>query len=165
MALFQDCKKVFFCSLLYMESLTCINHKMLNCYMFLQNNGLLHCVMTIFIKIRDTFITFQRVYTSFDRIWLVLEDYKCCRWFRIVSGGLLIKYLKIVPTISVFSFNTGKYGPEKPPYLDTFHAVSSVLRLSSCSKILPGRCKIKLFIPAFALIFIWNSFYSKSLWW
>ena len=26
--------------------------------------------------------------------------------------------------ISVFSLNTGKYGPEKTPYLDTFHAVS-----------------------------------------
>ena len=25
--------------------------------------------------------------------------------------------------ISVFSLNTGKYGPEKTPYLDTFHAV------------------------------------------
>ena len=25
--------------------------------------------------------------------------------------------------ISVFSPNTGKYGPEKTPYLDTFHAV------------------------------------------
>ena len=26
--------------------------------------------------------------------------------------------------LSVFSPNTGKYGPEKTPYLDTFHAVS-----------------------------------------
>ena len=25
--------------------------------------------------------------------------------------------------LSVFSSNTGKYGPEKTPYLDTFHAV------------------------------------------
>ena len=25
--------------------------------------------------------------------------------------------------LSVFSLNTGKYGPEKTPYLDTFHAV------------------------------------------
>ena len=24
---------------------------------------------------------------------------------------------------TVFQMNTGKYGPEKPPYLDTFHAV------------------------------------------
>ena len=27
------------------------------------------------------------------------------------------------PYISVFSPNTGKYGPEKNPYLDSFHAV------------------------------------------
>ena len=26
-------------------------------------------------------------------------------------------------TVFVFSPNTGKYGPEKTPYLDTFHAV------------------------------------------
>ena len=25
--------------------------------------------------------------------------------------------------VSVFSSNAGKYGPEKTPYLDTFHAV------------------------------------------
>ena len=27
------------------------------------------------------------------------------------------------PYFSVFGLNTGKYGPEKAPYLDTFHAV------------------------------------------
>ena len=27
------------------------------------------------------------------------------------------------PYFSVFSPNAGKYGPEKAPYLDTFHAV------------------------------------------
>ena len=26
-------------------------------------------------------------------------------------------------TAWIFSLNAGKYGPEKPPYLDTFHAV------------------------------------------
>ena len=30
------------------------------------------------------------------------------------------------PYFPVFSPNTGKYGPEKTPYLDTFHAVSLV---------------------------------------
>ena len=29
------------------------------------------------------------------------------------------------PYIPVFSPNTGKYGPEKTPYLDTFHAVKT----------------------------------------
>ena len=28
-----------------------------------------------------------------------------------------------IRTVSVFSPNTGKYGPEKTPYLDNFHAV------------------------------------------
>ena len=28
----------------------------------------------------------------------------------------------------VFSLNAGKYGPEKTPYLDTFHAVPIQLR-------------------------------------
>ena len=28
-----------------------------------------------------------------------------------------------IADIDVFSSNTGKYGPEKTPYLDTFHAV------------------------------------------
>ena len=27
----------------------------------------------------------------------------------------------------MFSSNTGKYGPEKTPYLDTFHAVSETV--------------------------------------
>ena len=34
---------------------------------------------------------------------------------------LSLKYLN--PSLSVFSPNTGKYGPEITPYLDTFHAV------------------------------------------
>ena len=33
------------------------------------------------------------------------------------------------PYLSVFNLNAGKYGPEKTPYLDTFHAVhASILR-------------------------------------
>ena len=31
--------------------------------------------------------------------------------------------MRETPYISVFSSNAGKYGPEKTPYLDTFHAV------------------------------------------
>ena len=30
---------------------------------------------------------------------------------------------KVALYLSVFSPNAGKYGPEKTPYLDTFHAV------------------------------------------
>ena len=32
------------------------------------------------------------------------------------------------PYFPVFGMNTGKYGPEKTPYLDTFHTVSEFLR-------------------------------------
>ena len=31
-------------------------------------------------------------------------------------------------TLRTFSPNTGKYGPEKTPHLDTFHAVSDIFR-------------------------------------
>ena len=33
------------------------------------------------------------------------------------------------PYLSVFSLNAGKYKPEKTLHLDTFHAVSVILRL------------------------------------
>ena len=33
------------------------------------------------------------------------------------------------PYLSVFSQNAGKYGPEKTPYLDTFHALIISLNL------------------------------------
>ena len=33
------------------------------------------------------------------------------------------------PYFSVFSPNTGKYGPEKTPYLDTFHVVICIAKV------------------------------------
>ena len=36
------------------------------------------------------------------------------------------------PYFSVFSPNTGKYGPEITPYLDTFHAVNSSMIIFIC---------------------------------
>ena len=42
----------------------------------------------------------------------------------------------------VFSPNTGKYGPEKAPYLDTFHAVSVISSLNEKKKCrFPYRCE------------------------
>ena len=38
------------------------------------------------------------------------------------------------PYFPVFSRNTRKYGPEKPPYLDTFHGVSSFQPLTFITK-------------------------------
>ena len=34
---------------------------------------------------------------------------------------------RYTPYLAVFSPNVGKYGPEKTPYLDTFHAVARCL--------------------------------------
>ena len=44
-------------------------------------------------------------------------------------SGLESKSLR--EKISIFSPNTGKYGPEKTPYLDTFHAVTLTVNLKS----------------------------------
>ena len=33
-----------------------------------------------------------------------------------------------VPNFLVFGLNTGKYSPEKTPYLDTFHAVLFIIK-------------------------------------
>ena len=40
---------------------------------------------------------------------------------------IVVNFVSISDTeyLSIFSPNTGKYGPEKNPYLDTFHAVLS----------------------------------------
>ena len=44
--------------------------------------------------------------------------------FFLVHISLYLDYIrKFAEYISVFSSNTGKYGTEKTPYLDTFHAV------------------------------------------
>ena len=40
-----------------------------------------------------------------------------------VISGMIFLYSDGIPYLSVFSPNTGKYGPEITPYLDTFHAV------------------------------------------
>ena len=38
------------------------------------------------------------------------------------------------PCFPVFSLNTGKYGPEKAPYLDTFHAVESMKNIATVNQ-------------------------------
>ena len=46
-----------------------------------------------------------------------------------VGGVVLFSHcVKSVQIRSFFSPNAGKYGPEKIPYLDTFHAVKSLAR-------------------------------------
>ena len=60
------------------------------------------------VDISDVYIV------SFIEIMLVISDtaWKASKY--VVFSG---------PYFPVFSTNTGKYGPEKTPYLDTFHAV------------------------------------------
>ena len=36
-----------------------------------------------------------------------------------------VNFVRDTPYLSVFSPNAGKYGPEKSPYLDIFHAVQT----------------------------------------
>ena len=44
-----------------------------------------------------------------------------------------LKTIKLTKILRVYCFNalenTGKYGPEKTPYLDTFHAVTSLVNM------------------------------------
>ena len=46
-----------------------------------------------------------------------------------VFGNFLRSGFSSKFSTSIFSPNTGKYGPEKTPYLDTFHAVDFLLNL------------------------------------
>ena len=53
-------------------------------------------------------VSFTALDNTFQRV---------CQWYRCCTAWKLSKY-------GVFSGpNTGKYGPKKTPYLDTFHAV------------------------------------------
>ena len=45
------------------------------------------------------------------------------KFFRFVFSCIRTEKRRFTPLISVFSVNTGKYGPEKTPYLNIFHAV------------------------------------------
>ena len=58
-----------------------------------------------------------------------------------------------MPYFPVFSANTGKYGPEKTPHLETFHAVSSshftCKVANKCLNVLRGiKCVPSLTLPA-----------------
>ena len=49
-----------------------------------------------------------------------------CKFYQIFKNTFIIEHPQVTATgqiIVVFSPNTGKYGPEKTPYLDTFHVM------------------------------------------
>ena len=80
------------------------------------------------------------IYAQFVDILLILR-YILCEKAILVSGETCLASLWIFlvtawkvpkygvfsgPYFPVFGLNTGKYGPEKTPYLDTFHALCIV---------------------------------------
>ena len=65
--------------------------------------------------------------------WLSRTSRKSHSWkvskYGDFSGPYFLVFGLNTEIYSVFSTNTGKYGPEKTPYLDTFHAVSCPLAI------------------------------------
>ena len=52
--------------------------------------------------------------------------------YRMFSGPYFPVFGLNTEIYFVFSPNTGRYGPEKIPYLDTFHAVAALTEERSC---------------------------------
>ena len=52
-----------------------------------------------------------------------ISDYVCEVFFKLTLREVSKYGVFSSPYFPVFELNTGKYGPEKPPYLDTFRAV------------------------------------------
>ena len=58
---------------------------------------------------------FDQKYSEKNYCWSIITALKVYK-YRVFSG----------PYFPVFGLNTGKYGPEKTLYLDTFHAAHSL---------------------------------------
>ena len=71
-------------------------------------------------------------------IWQCFFAVHCAKSVQIRSNFLFV-FSRIRTEcgayLSVFSPNTGNYGPEITPYLDTFHAVVGILNEESCSHV------------------------------
>ena len=61
--------------------------------------------------------------TRYD-MWKLPTAWKLSK-YGVFSGPCFPAFRLNTPYLSVFSPNAGKYGPEKIPYLDTFHTVTS----------------------------------------
>ena len=88
----------FFCTLLLLK-IICIS-------MTIHLNSF-HAIDNLVLKMISS------CFPVFWRNWILLEN-RCVKCVQIQSFSW-----------SVFNPNAGKYGPEKTPYLDTFHAVHS----------------------------------------
>ena len=61
-------------------------------------------------------------------VWIIEISVQKSRFTELVTIPKISKYgVFSGPYFLVFSPNTGKYGPEKTPYLDTFLAVGGIL--------------------------------------
>ena len=59
---------------------------------------------------------------------------------------------------SAFSPNAGKYGPEKSPYLDTFHAVATMIKFQLSATIFPEVMAFANFFSKIEWVGQWRSF-------
>ena len=60
----------------------------------------------------------------------------------ILDKTLMNEIMKIIKLCDNFFPNAGKYGPEKTPYLDTFHAVRNHRRILTLGKVYQKHFKI-----------------------
>ena len=60
------------------------------------------------------------------------------------------------PYFSVFGLNTGKYGPEITPYLDTFHASNKILNFVKYVEIESCSINKTFLLEKFTNIFFWS---------
>ena len=73
-------------------------------------------------KLLDKLAEYRKSLTTWDTAWKVSK-------YGVISGPYFPAFgLKTGKSLSIFSPNAGKYGPEITPYLDTFHAVGALAR-------------------------------------
>ena len=72
--------------------------------------------------------------TIFNRFWCL--HLRLCAWTLISHFSVMQILYKVLElsALRVSSPNTGKYGPENTPYLDTFHAVLLTKLVIICEK-------------------------------
>ena len=70
-----------------------------------------------FFGLRGTVVTLFRILSV-----IIVTAWKVSK-YGVFSGPYFPAFGLNTPYLSVFSLNVGKYGLEKTPYLDTFHAV------------------------------------------
>ena len=58
-----------------------------------------------------------------------MKSVQIWRFFWSVFSDIWTEYADLRSEISVFNPNAGKYGPEKSPYLDSFHAMGIVEKI------------------------------------